>query len=213
MKEWVEYFKGLLGGVEKRVVGRTRREKREDEGNKKELSKKEIEKAIGRAREGKAAGGDEIPGEVWKYEEERLEEAIWKICDRVWKCEEWIEDWSEGMIVPIRKKGEGKKVEDYRGVTLMPSLYKIYATIVADRVEEEIEERNKVPQNQTGFRKGMGTMANIYVLNYLVNRQLSKERGKLVAFFIDLKAAFDSVDREVLGRTMRERGISEEMEV
>jgi len=91
----------------------------------------------------------------------------------------------------------------------MPSLYKVYASILADRVEWEVEEGGMVPQNQTGFRKGMGTLDNFYVLNYLVNRQLSKKKGKLVAFFVDLKAAFDSVDREVLGRAMRERGISE----
>lgn len=35
-------------------------------------------------------------------------------------------------------------------------------------------------------------------MNYLVNRQLSRDLGKLIALFIDLKAAFDSVDREML---------------
>jgi len=52
----------------------------------------------------------------------------------------------------------------------------------------------------------MGTIDNIYVLNYLVNRQINKKKGKLVAFFVDLRAAFDTVDREVLGKAMRERG-------
>lgn len=50
----------------------------------------------------------------------------------------------------------------------------------------------------------MGTIDNIYVFNYLVNRQLGRKKGKLVAFFVDLKAAFDSVDRGVLVETMKE---------
>lgn len=66
-----------------------------------------------------------------------------------------------------------------------------------------------IPPNQTDFRKGVGTIDNIYVLNYLVNRQLEKKKGKMMALFIDVKAAFDSVDRGVLCKAMRERGIRE----
>lgn len=49
-------------------------------------------------------------------------------------------------------------------------------------------------------------MDNIYVLNYLINRQINKTGGKLVAFFVDLKAAFDSIDRGLLLEAMREGG-------
>lgn len=63
-----------------------------------------------------------------------------------------------------------------------------------NRLKEEMKEKRLIPQNQTGFRKGLGTIDNIFALNYLINRQLSREREKMVAFFIDLKAAFDSVE-------------------
>jgi len=53
----------------------------------------------------------------------------------------------------------------------------------------------------------MGTMNNVYVLNYLVNRQLGRKGGRMVALFVDVKAAFDSVDRGILGRALRERGV------
>lgn len=52
----------------------------------------------------------------------------------------------------------------------------------------------------------MGTIDNVYNVNYLVNRRLSRE--KLIAFFVDLKAAFDSIDREMLV-SLRERRIRE----
>lgn len=41
-------------------------------------------------------------------------------------------------------------------------------------------------------------MDNIHVLNYLMNRQLGQERGRMVALFLDLKGAFDSVNRNLL---------------
>lgn len=57
----------------------------------------------------------------------------------------------------------------------------------------------------------MGTLNNIYVLNYLINRQLGRKGGKVVAIFADLKAAYNMVDREVLFRLMRKRGIRERL--
>lgn len=98
------------------------------------------------------------------------------------------------MIIPIIKKGEEVKVEEYRGVTLLSTLYKIYMG-VADGVREKMERKGILPRNQTGFRKGLGTIDNIFVINYLVNRQLVRRGGSTTAFFEDLKAVFASVDR------------------
>lgn len=54
----------------------------------------------------------------------------------------------------------------------------------------------------------MGTV-DIYVLNYMVNRQIGREGEKLVALFVELRAAFDSVDRGVLVEMIRRKGIRE----
>lgn len=64
-------------------------------------------------------------------------------------------------MVPVLKKGERNRVEEYRGVTLARALCKIYAEILAGRVREEVEKKKLVPENQAGFRKGKGTMDNI----------------------------------------------------
>lgn len=90
-----------------------------------------------------------------------------------------------------------KGVRDYRGVTVIP-IYKIYMAVLAERLKKEVEGKGIIPDNQTGFRKGMGTINNIYVLNYLINRQTRKKGGKLVALFVELRAALDSVDQGIL---------------
>ena len=54
----------------------------------------------------------------------------------------------------------------------------------------------------------MGTMDNIHTLNYLVNRNLGRKNEKLIAVFVDFKATYDSVNRKVLWKGMRERGIN-----
>ena len=55
----------------------------------------------------------------------------------------------------------------------------------------------------------MGTIDNIYTLNYLVNRNLGKKKGKLIALFVDFKAAFDLMNGRVLWKGMRETEVNE----
>lgn len=76
-------------------------------------------------------------------------------------------------------------------------------------LEEEVESGKFIPHNQTGFREGIGTVDNIYVLNFLVNNRLKEEKGKLLAAFVDFKAAFPSVNRGILWKVMRELEIGQ----
>ncbi|XP_071572354.1 uncharacterized protein [Temnothorax nylanderi] len=203
-EEWKEYFMELMGGMENRVV------KGEGDGNRQEeeeIELEEVRNVIKKLKTGKAIGNDGILNEAWKYGGEKMVNWIWEVCKRVWRGEGWPEQWKEGEIIPLVKKGEGREVKDYRGITIMSSMYKIYTAILAERIREEVEMKKLIPDNQAGFRKGMGTMDQIFALNYLVNRQIGKEKGKMTVFFVDLKAAFDSVDKRVLIKTMRERGV------
>jgi len=50
----------------------------------------------------------------------------------------------------------------------------------------------------------------VWIVNYLVNRQISKKKEKMVAVFIDLKVTFDSIDREMLSKEMRKKEIMRE---
>lgn len=54
-----------------------------------------------------------------------MDNSMLEYCNRIWKGGGWSGGWREGAIVPIRKKEEGERVEDYRGVMLMPSLYRV----------------------------------------------------------------------------------------
>lgn len=65
---------------------------------------------IRKLKNGKSAGGNDIVNEVWKYEGGEVRE--WEICNRIWKGESWPEEWREGVVVPILKKGKGV---EYRG--------------------------------------------------------------------------------------------------
>lgn len=105
----------------------------------------------GKETEGwEGVGENEIPGEVWKYGGERLMECLWKLCNRVWRGKDWIEQWNDGIIVSIRKKRDGERVEDYRGVTLTTSLYKVYAMVLGEKLEREVKEGGSVHRIKWG---------------------------------------------------------------
>lgn len=106
-------------------------------------------------------------------------------------------------------KEEGREVRDYRGMTLIPTLYKVYTSMLVEKLWEEVEGKRIIPRTQTHFKKGMKTMDNVYVLNYVVNRQIGRAGGKLIALFVDLRAAFDSVNRRVLVKAIKRKGIRE----
>lgn len=91
----------------------------------------------------------------------------------------------------------------------MPSMYKIYALVLIERLRKEVEGKGMLSKNQVKFRKGKETMNNIFVLKYLINRQVEKKGGKLIALFVDLKAAFDTVSRKTIVEAIKERGVRE----
>lgn len=66
-------------------------------------------------------------------------------------------------------------------------------------------------EGQFSFRTGRGTTNAIFTLNYIVNKELSKNKDKIFAFFADLKVAFDRVDRAKLGEMLREARIGERL--
>lgn len=104
MEECVGYFKSLLGEVEDKVVRGERGVRREGD-NEQDVTK--VVRTVGKLKEDKAMGGDGISEEVWKFGGERLMDWVWKQCNKVWKGLEWIEEWSDGILVPIRKKRGG----------------------------------------------------------------------------------------------------------
>jgi len=51
------------------------------------------------------------------------------------------------MMVPIVKKGQREMESDYRGITITPTLYKIYAAVLGKRLKKEMEEKGLILPN------------------------------------------------------------------
>lgn len=92
--------------------------------------------------------------------------------------------------------------------TLLNMAYKIYKALLNERIRKDIESKDILPETQAGFRSNRGTMDSIYAYFTTRNREKNCEtRGKLYAFFVDLRTAFDRVNRVELWRAMEREGV------
>ena len=101
------------------------------------------------------------------------------------------------MVTPIRKGGNKDEPSNYRGITLLNSIGKIFTSIRNVRLTEWAEERSLLPESQFGFRENRRTIDCVFILNTLIENTLSKH-NTLYVCYVDFKKAFDCVDHSLL---------------
>jgi len=81
----------------------------------------EFELAVGKLKNRKSPGIDQIPAELIKAGSRTICYAIHKLIISIWNKEELPEEWKESIIVPIYKKGDKTDCNNYRGISLLPT--------------------------------------------------------------------------------------------
>ena len=133
-----------------------------------------------------------------------VEEMLFKFFGRVWREGEVPKDWERGIVMPLFKKGDRMDLDNYRGITLMDVVGKVFSGILRDRLERFYE--GKIVEEQAGFRKGRGCADQGYTLAQVVLKRLNVQKNTFLCF-VDLKKAYDSVWREGLFVRMVEDGV------
>jgi len=110
-----------------------------------------VELAIEKLKSHKSPGIDQIPAELIKAGCRTIRCAIHKLIISIWNKEELHEDWKGSIIVPIHKKGDKTDCNNYRGISLLPTTYKILSNILLSRLIPYAEE--VIGDHQCGFRR------------------------------------------------------------
>ena len=118
--------------------------------------------------------------------------------------------WSIGMIVPIHKGGTKDDPSNYRGITLLNTVGKIFTSIVNSKLTEWAEKQLLIPESQFGFRKNRRTTDCIFIMNTLIETSRA-HKVPLYVCFVDFRKAFDSVDHTMLWTKLIKLGISEQL--
>ena len=116
----------------------------------------------------------------------------------------------EGIIAPIFKGGNPDDANNYRGITLINILGKIYSQILLNRLNKWAEKEEKISENQFGFQKGKSTVDCIFTLHSILTKTLDAGE-KLYCVFVDYEKAFDKVDRSLLWHKLLKEKVSSKL--
>ena len=94
----------------------------------------------------------------------------------------------------------------YRGISLLSTVYKIYSSVINNRVMEIAETHKLFVDEQNGFRAKRSCDDHIYSLTTVIRNRQTKKLPTFVAF-VDLEKAFDRVDRQLLFYKLRSMGL------
>jgi len=83
------------------------------------------------------------------------------ICE-IWKKEKMPEKWKIGLIYPIFKKGDKLQCDNYRGITLLNVIYKVFSSVLLKRLNVYAEEI--LGEYQCGFRPERSTVDQIFIM-------------------------------------------------
>ena len=166
----------------------------------------EVLMAVSHLKNNKATGFDQIPSEVLKNEATVY--ILHKICNGCFDIGKVPDQWTLGIINPIYKQGsdDERNPLNYRGITLSSVPGKVYCTVLNNRVSEWLEEHDVLCDEQNGFRKNPSCEEHILSLYTLVNeRKISRQ--STYACFIEMKKAFDTVNRGFLLYKLQRIGV------
>ena len=155
----------------------------------------EILKQVKKLKNGKACGIDFIINEFIKNSPPEMITLITKYFNVILDSGIIPSSWCLGIIVPIyKKKGDINDVDNYRGITLLSCIGKLFTMVLNARLCNFLEDNNLLNETQAGFREDYSTLDHIFSLHCLIDILLSKKKRVYTAF-VDYKKAFDSVDR------------------
>ena len=200
---WKQHFEEVLNRPEPEI-GASPEPSADLDINTEPPSEREVRVAIQGLKLNKAPGGDQITAEMLIADINTASVVITNLFKRIWKNEKLPEDWTEGIIIKLPKKGDLSVCDNWRGIMLLSIPSKVLSKVLLTRIDESIDK--KLREEQAGFRKRRGCIDQIFTLRNIIET-CSEWNTPLHINFIDFQKAFDSIHRSTLWKILRSYGI------
>ena len=183
------------------------------------ISLEEVERALPKLSNGKAAGHAGWPAELLRYAAYYQENGkkVWVLAPllqqllnqffssgRVPGCV------SSALVTPIHKKGSTLDTANYRPIAVGEPLYRLYTIILNKRMVDWAERQGLRSPSQAGFRPRKSTLHHLFALRHFIDRACISKRP-LFACFVDLQKAYDTVQHDLLWARLQAIGVSPRM--
>ena len=157
---------------------------------------------------GKAKGHDDTCNEMILALVKTHPKILLKLFNEILQSSEVIPDWALGMIVPIYKDGPRLEASNYRGITLISCLGKLFLSILNERLIEYAKKNKLLSPSQLGFVSGNRCSDAHIIIYNLIKKKCHIENSRIYSCFVDFRKAFDSVPRDILLRKVLDLGIT-----
>ena len=172
----------------------------------KSVNKLDIHRIINNLSSKNSSGHDEISSVLLKKLGNILSSPITTIINQSLKSGIFPDNLKIAKISPIFKKGDHHQIENYRPISLLPTISKIFEKVVFIQLYDFFSENNFLYPSQYGFRKKHSTeLAALETVDILLNKLDNKQTP--AAIFIDLSKAFDTIDHQILLNKLSYYGI------
>ena len=108
--------------------------------------------------------------------------------------------WTNKVLLKPIPKGSGKNPyipTNYRTISLISCIAKIYSSLLNTRILNFLESRNILVEEQNGFRPKRSCIEHIFTLTSAINKNLNENKS-VFGVFIDFEKAFDRVNRDLM---------------
>ena len=105
-----------------------------------EIDSAEISRCLRKLKNNKTGGSDGLVGELLKYGGSGMVDLLQQLFSVIWREEIVPPQWREGLIVNLFKKGDKEDPGNYRGITLLSVVGKVFCKMLNDRLVKHLDE-------------------------------------------------------------------------
>jgi len=133
---------------------------------------------------------------------------LYSICQKIWKTQQWSQDWKRSIFIPIPKKGNAKECSNHCTIALISHTSKVMLKVLPARLQQYVNR--ELPDVQAGFRRGRGTRDRIANIHWIIEKA-GKYQKNIYFCFIDYAKAFDCVDHNKMWKILKEMGMPDHL--
>ena len=171
-----------------------------------EISEQDVGKIIDKLKSKSSVGHDGISSILLKQMKTHLQKPITYIINQSLRNGTFPNKLKIAKILPIYKKDNEHYLDNYRPISILPAISKIFEKAIFLQIHTFFKEHNLYTENQYGFREGHSTEhATLELIDRIIN---DMDNNKLpLTIFMDLSKAFDTVDHKTLIHKLHYYGI------
>ena len=165
-----------------------------------------INRIIGDLKPKTSTGVDNISNKLMKFVKNVISEPLSIIINQMLKLGIFPDSLKISKVVPLYKKDDQTNLSNYRPISLLPSISKIFEKVLLEQLTTYLDNNNLIHNHQYGFRKRHSTeYAALHIVDYL-NYEMDRKRTP-TNIYLDLSKAFDSLSHTILITKLKHYGI------